>query len=49
MSRNINDNPFLFLAYASDREKVKQIIINNPLEIAVDLIVQMIADASYNN
>lgn len=49
MSRNINENPFLFLAYTSKRDEVRQAIINNSLDDAVDIIVQMIADAAYEN
>ena len=49
MSRDIKDNAFLFLAYASKREQVKEVIINNSLDDAVDIIVQMIADASYES
>lgn len=48
MSRNLNENPLLALAYSGEREKVRDIIINNSLEDAVDKIVQMIADAAGN-
>ena len=47
MSRDLNENPFLFLAYASKRDEVRSVIINNNLDDAVDIIVQMIADAAH--
>lgn len=47
MSRDVNENPFLFLAYAGKRDEVRDVIINNTLDDAVDIIVQMIADAAY--
>lgn len=47
MSRNIDENPFLILAYAGKKEEVRDAILNNSLEDAVDIIAQMIADASY--
>lgn len=47
MSRELSKNPFLMLAYAGKREEVKEAILDNSLEDAIDIIVQMIADASY--
>lgn len=46
MSRNLDENLWLALAYQGKRQKVKEIIINNSLEDAADQIVQMIVDAA---